>query len=447
MTKQLQSIGRVKTRALHIAYHFPPRGFVGAFRNQHIVRELDALSQEQFIITARYKEGMPLPISDNIKQKIHLLPNIDYRLFSRFLPNRKRTANAAIYSTTRKSNLARKLMDSFPTNLIFGEGGIVYIIFGVFKAIHLIKNNQITHLFSYYRSHADHIIAAVIKKIFPQLIWVADFADAPVDPTIDNVFYKDFQHRCYRKLLKNANLVTTVSKGHGQLLRKYHTQVHVLYNGIEKVSFDTPIPMVSKHFTITYTGSLYGKRDPSALFAVLRDMLAAQKLLASDLRLVYAGKDHHVWERYLKKYQLEAYAETHQHLSQQAAQRLQRASQINLLLSWANPKINGWLTYKLYEYLLADRPILSVVTGSTDQELEEMIGQFNNGLVFYPQKEPIAQMQQFITAHYEVWQVQGHTTNTVSLKGLVHYEWKNQVRRLWTKLVKQRVLVQKVGRI
>ncbi|MFK7935707.1 MAG: hypothetical protein AB8G22_19490 [Saprospiraceae bacterium] len=441
MTQQTNTLQKAQVRSMHIAYHAPPRGFVGSLRNGHIIKELDKFNQEQIVLTARFKDGMPLELLSNTNTTIYQLINLDYRLFSRLLPKRQRTSTAN-YSNAPKSAWSRKLMDSFPTNLLFGEGGFLYVVCGIILGIYLIKKQGITHLFSYYRCHADLLIAAALKRCFPQLKWIADFADTPIDPAINNVFFKAFQQRCYQKLLRPAEFITTVSKSHGQLLRAFHPRVHLLYNGIEKLATNTPktTTNANQYFTITYTGSLYGKRDPRPLFAALQNMIADKMLLIRDLRLVYAGKDHQQWDSYIKQFKLTEAAITHQHLSPTAARQLQQDSQINLLLSWANPQVNGWLTYKLYEYLLANRPILSIVTGSTDAELEAVIGRFNSGLVYYPQQYDELCLRQFITYQYEQWQLNGQTKNTTSLRGLERYEWRQQVARLWTRVAQQQVL-------
>ncbi|MEL7021267.1 MAG: hypothetical protein AAGK47_06660, partial [Bacteroidota bacterium] len=122
MIKHSRKLAREEVRILHIAYHVAPKGLVGALRNSHIIKELSAYSEKQIVLTARYKEGMPIDLLDEVPVTIKQIPNLDYRLASRLLPA-TRTKKEPSYHTTLKTSWTRQLMDSFPTNILLGEGG------------------------------------------------------------------------------------------------------------------------------------------------------------------------------------------------------------------------------------------------------------------------------------------------------------------------------------
>jgi hypothetical protein len=67
----------------------------------------------------------------------------------------------------------------------------------------------------------------------------------------------------------------------------------------------------------------------------------------------------------------------HGHIELQDAWALQQKSHVNLLFSWSKQDSKGILTAKVYEYLGARRPILAIMEGEEEKELEEMISDYH----------------------------------------------------------------------
>ena len=304
---------------------------------------------------------------------IHEVNRLDYRLLSEKV-SRNKDLNDRINAKRagRTFGWSRKLLDSYPGNLIWGEGGWLYIRNVLRKARQLVREEGISHVYSSFRPLADHYIAYRLKKEFPQLIWIADFRDLPVDRNRENVFFPGWQDRRYRDIFEKADFLITVSEGLRKRLLDYHDHVLVVRNGMRRL-FLPDNPTLPDAFTITYTGSLYPKlQDPSAFFASLRELISSGQLPENEVRLVYAGKDHRIWNGYLREYGLEAISVVRGKVSLTESIRLQHESHVNLLLTWSGPHSGGVLTGKLSEYLAAGRPVLCLVNGGRDEELEEI---------------------------------------------------------------------------
>ncbi len=202
-------------KLLAISYYFPPMGTVAFLRNWHIIKYLSEDFEETEVITIK---NVSIPLEDDIQTdftSIHRVFNFDYRNLSNLLSNKdsniRNTANSKSNSTAVR--LLRKSLESFPTNLIYGEGGFFYITSAILKGIKLIKQKKITHIFSSYRPIADHVIAYNLKLIFPKLVWIADYKDFPIHQNGDNVYLKNLQFAFHRKIISKADVVTTVSDG------------------------------------------------------------------------------------------------------------------------------------------------------------------------------------------------------------------------------------------
>jgi len=212
----------------------------------------------------------------------------------------------------------------------------------------------------------------LLKRRFPHLVWVADFRDLHVDPVLNNVVWPSFQKRCNRWVLRRADVVSTVSEGLKASLREVHGNVVVLRNGIGQYE-KTALPPY-RRFTISYTGSLYpGLQNPLPLFKALQRLVGEHPEWGKKLQLRYAGKDHLIWRKWVDAAGLSSIAHTDDYLPLAQAREIQQRSHLNLLLSWSQPGSRGVLTCKLYEYMAAGRPVLGLVNGEGEDELESYV--------------------------------------------------------------------------
>ena len=86
--------------------------------------------------------------------------------------------------------------------------------------------------------------------------------------------------------------------------------------------------------------------------------------------------------------------------------RVQAAAQINLLLSWNSPGLQGILTSKVFEYLQARVPILALVNGAKDLELEELLQRYSPASTIAYPHDDVQQLKDFIFLHYQNWRAE-----------------------------------------
>ena len=417
-----------KKGLLMIAYYFPPIKSMGSIRNYNIAKQFKKYFSSVHVAVSKNKHLLPqdaLPCSDfNIIE----LPTLDYRTLSNLKKNKQ-----VHYSEETKSGFlgatAVKALNSFPFNLIIGEGGIIYSMAGFFKCMRLIKKYNITHIYSSFRPYSDHFTAYLLKSYFPKLIWIADFRDIHIDPLKDNVYLESYQHWCNKWILSKANAVCTVSKGTKVHIAKYVKDVYVLPNGIHDLLKPSAQGKTFEKFTISYTGSMYGrKRNPELLLKVLEKLIKTGTIDANKIEIIHAGKDAGIWKEWIKSYGLEKIFNNKDLIPMAEAVDIQHNSHINLLLSFAIPEVTGGLTGKLYEYFAAKRPIVLIINGSQDEEFEEIFEELNAGIVTYHQnpKDEFL-LEQFVLSHYKQWLQTGEVKASIREEILEKYEWDNMI--------------------
>jgi len=387
---------------LMIHYYFPPAHTVAGVRLANFYREALGYFGSVHVLASRNRRFFPQDSSlETGCPNITALPAYDLRWLAHWKSSKPALLSAAARRRPSVQFLQR-LLNSFPFNLLIGDGGAYYIYRGYRAGCRLVREESITHLFSSYRPYADHFIAYLLKRRFPQLVWIADFRDLQYDPALRQVFWPRFQRWCNRWVLQRADVVSTVSEGLKEALEQVHSRGIVLRNGIGQYerAEQPPFP----RFTIAYTGSLYPEVQSAApLFRTLQRLMTEGRIQASHIRLRYAGKDRAVWENWMTRYGLQAISEADDLLPLRQARAIQQRAHLNLLLSWSQPGSRGILTGKLYEYLAAGRPILCLLNASApDPDWEGVFRPLPHCLLHLTGDHP-NDVQSFLLRYYRAW--------------------------------------------
>lgn len=390
-------------RLLMAHYYFPPAHTAAGVRLANFYREAQPYFSQTHVITSANRRFFPQdPSLETGCRQITEIAAYDLRWLRHQLRRRPLPHLSASARRRPLVQLLQRLSQSFPSNLLIGDGGLYYLYRGYQEGCRLVRQHGITHLFSSYRPYADHLIAYWLKRRFPHLVWIADFRDLQVDPVLQHSFWPAFQWWCNRQVLKRAEVVSTVSEGLKTTLRAHHPNVLVLPNGIGKYERTEQPPL--PQFTIAYTGSLYpGAQSAAPLLNTLQQLISDGQLSPKNLCLRYAGKDRAIWEDWVAQHGLQHLSEATGLRPLREARSLQQRAHINLLLSWSKPGSQGILTGKLYEYLAAGRPVLALLNApSAGPEWQQVFAGLPHSQLHTSGDHPEA-LRAFVLAHYHAW--------------------------------------------
>ncbi|MDZ7877814.1 MAG: glycosyltransferase [Saprospiraceae bacterium] len=427
-----------QTRLLCLLYYFPPIKSVAVNRNWSIVRYLQPYFTDTFVFTTQNNRVLAQEARDTEGVKITPIPTFDYRTLTAWLkPNRSEMHHDEGAKSNPIVRLAIRLLDSFPFNLLFHEGGIFYTIICFWRAVCLIRREKITHIYSSFRPMSDHFTAHLLKIVFPHLVWIADFRDLHIDPLYQMPIGQPFQHWCNKRLLRRANLVTTVSEGLAVHLRAYHPNVYALRNGVHLDSSKITQPTYTHtslseypKFTLAYTGSMWiDERDPTLLLKIVKKLADEGILTPENTQIVYAGKDTAVWQTWISRYHLDSFFNSYGLVSSQKAVEIQNTTHLNILLTSALPNYGGILTGKFFEYLAACKPVLVLINGAQDLEFEQIITDLEAGIVAYNDRSE-AELRAFILKLFGEWQATGTVKPTIRHERLKELSWEATIAKL-----------------
>jgi len=186
-----------------------------------------------------------------------------------------------------------------------------------------------------------------------------------------------------RALKHCAGLVTVTKTWADHLKATRKVPVEFVMNGYDPADFKTGAQKNynNNKITLLYAGYLYGgTRDPSVAFEALGRL--GDK--AQDFTiLLYTPKGradlNDRQNMLIKKYGLEQLVVCNTYISQKQLLEIQQQVDVLMLLRWDHPSENGVIAGKLFEYIGANKPVLSL--GSTTGEAADIIRDNSFGLV------------------------------------------------------------------
>lgn len=195
-------------------------------------------------------------------------------------------------------------------------------------------------------------------------LWIADFRDLWTDNHSFPGLYPFImrERMLERRVLAQADVVTTVSEPLGEQLRRAGTrQVEVIYNGhfereIEPVPSERVFPDDGLR-RIVYTGSIYPRQqDCGPIFAALVSL--GEK--ARRFRVVVAGSGQPHWQSVAEQHGVAHLFEHRGPVPRPMSLAMQRDADALLAVEFAGT-CDGVLSGKIFEYLASRAPI--IVTG------------------------------------------------------------------------------------
>ncbi len=377
---------------LFIAYYYPPVNAIGAVRAAKFAKYLPAFGWEPVVLTRQW-EGADLPDVPGVRV-VRTAYQDRLRFFRRGSGGPQAepppTAPAASGVAGLRSRLRRLVSFWLKEAIAYPDEFIGWKPLALQAARQVIEQDNIALIFSTATPFTSHLVAAQLHREYG-LPWVADFRDPwTQSPVWHHSWLRTRVERgLERRTMRRADLLATVSHPWAEGLGRFHGKpVAVIPNGYDEDDYAGPPPPLTPDFTITYTGRLYaetyrrahaeGRRDPTPLFAAVRELVAAGEIDPARFKIRFYGpeQDRLLVLALAGQHGLQGVVSHEGEVAFPEAVCRQRESTVLLLLNWQSArnsfKEQGWFTAKVYEYFGARRPILALPChGGVDALLRE----------------------------------------------------------------------------
>lgn len=367
-------------KVLIITYYWPPAGGSGVQRWLKFAKYLQDFDIEPIVYTVDNPnyDVVDTSLENEIPDSITVLKQ------PIFEPNnfikKKKVATANVSSNP---SFIQKSLQYIRGNYFIPDARKFWVKPSVKYLTSYLKSNPVDVVITTGPPHSMHLIGMRLKQKLG-VKWLADFRDP-----MSNLFYnKDLLlttkskiklNQLEKEILSKADVVVTVSNHLQKEFQKYRTKVEVITNGYDNEVLIEQTYSLDKKFTLSHIGLLPTQSNPIVLWQVLKEILSENEEFAQDLQLNFIGNSSKQIIDSLKDFDLLNHASIIDYVAHSEAIRLQKKSQVLLLLIPQVKGSEGIITGKVFEYITSNRPILALVPKGSD--LIEIIEGTNTGSV------------------------------------------------------------------
>ena len=393
-------------RVLIIAYYWPPAGGPGVQRWLKFVTYFREFGIEPIVYTP---ENPHYPLIDEniineVPEGIEIIKfpiKEPYRFAQLFSKKKTKQISSGII-TKKQPSIVERVMLWIRGNYFIPDARIGWVKPSVKYLKEYIKQNNIDAIITTGPPHSMHLIGLELKRKL-SITWIADFRD----PWTTIHYHKSLQlsdssekkHKQLEKeVLQNADCVVVTSPNTKIEFKEVTDQpIEVITNGYDTNHIVTND--LDEKFTLVHIGSLLSGRNPEVLWKVLSELCLKNESFANDFKLKLIGAVSNEVIDSLKKHQLVENTEVVGYVSHQEALQYQHNAQMLLLIEMDTAETRSIIPGKLFEYLLAKRPIVAL--GPEGSDIEAIISETNSGRFFNYNDE--LQLKKEIAFSYQLY--------------------------------------------
>jgi glycosyltransferase involved in cell wall biosynthesis len=350
------------------------------------VKYLPGFGWEPVVLTV--KENASFPVRDESLQAeipegvtVVRTPLFEPYGFYRKLTGRSKGESLDIAANTDGRNSpGEKFSEWIRSTFFIPDARIFWKHRAVREGMKIIHRHGIHAVLSSAPPYTCHLIGRDLKRR-SGLPWAADFRDSWVDwlsAPSRRLLSRKIDLAMEGSVLGEADRILHATRGVRADLFSRHPSLEedkweYLPNGYDSGDFSGPSPPPrTDRFILTYTGSLYGKRNPRVLLEALDRMTAEKPGLKEKLLVRFVGRVHEsIAEEFGRFGEM---IETIPYVDHAQSIGLLRDSSALLLIVDDAPQSAGIVTGKLYEYIGSGKPILALAPAGEAADLVFSLG-------------------------------------------------------------------------
>lgn len=345
-------------KILILAYRYPPQSGIGSVRPSKLVKYLTADGYSPDVISVCHGSAP----DDGVIRIPH------GRLAEKLLSRRRTPAAPQAGESPRRKSPVSAVKKSVH-NLIYHYYISIdyYLNFKKYYRSHRFDFEKYDVVLSTALPAAVIFCAQYLKKKLPRVRWICDFRDPLVCPEQFPRWENRINRFLQNRACKKADTVVTVSEGFFARICSecFSDKSYIIPNGFDREDIAEISSVPDTGFSFAYTGVLYGsKRDLSPLFTALNELCSEGKIDIDDISLLYAGTEGTIFKNAAEKSGLGGCVTDLGLVSREESIKLQRSSRFLILATWNTPAEQGVFPGKILEYMVCERPVIALVSGS-----------------------------------------------------------------------------------
>lgn len=423
--------GKDKKKVLIICYYWPPAGGPGVQRWLKFVKYLSDFDIHPIVYIP---ENPNYPIIDHslmaeIPAETTILkhPIKEPYKFAEFLSKKdSKTISSGLITKEKEQSLIELLMLYIRGNYFIPDARKAWVRPSVKFLTDYLKNEPIDTVITTGPPHSLHLIGLQLKEQLG-INWIADFRD----PWTTIGYHKKLKlgkeairkhEQLETKVLANADHILVTSEStKKEFSTKSSRPITVITNGYDQQQF-LKEPK-DQSFSLSHIGSLLSERNPKNLWTILGELINENEEFKQEFRLKLIGVVSEEVLSDIQKFIPLENIEIIGYVDHKEALKLQKRSQLLLLIEIDSEETKAIIPGKLFEYMVAETPILSI--GPTSTDVERLITSTNTGRYFY--YDASHELKEYLLSCYLAYKASNLKVHPI---GLQQYHRKELTKKL-----------------
>ncbi len=389
---------------LVITYYWPPAGGPGVQRWLKFITYFRGFGIEP---TVYIPENPHYPLQDEsllseVPKGITIIKQLikEPYGFAKIFSKKKTKQVSSGIITNKKQSVLEKLMLWVRGNFFIPDARVGWVKPSVAYLEKYISENNIDTIITTGPPHSLHLIGMQLKEK-TGIKWLADFRD----PWTTIHYHKSLRlskssHEKHkeleRKVLNKADqIVVTSQNTKNEFSTLTNKPIEVITNGYE--ASNNIQTQLDTQFTLVHIGSLLSNRNPKILWKVLSEISKENKDFKTNLQLKLVGIVGEEIIDSIQEFGLSENSKIIGYVSHKEALLFQYNAQVLLLVEMDTPETKAIIPGKLFEYMVARRPIIAL--GPDGSDVETILTETNSGNYFLYSEEKKLKAQ--ILTYYE----------------------------------------------
>jgi hypothetical protein len=361
-------------KVLIVSYYFPPSGGPGVQRVLKFVKYLPEFGWQPVVLTVQDADYPARDESLLAEIPRHAMVRRT-KIFEPYQLYRRLTGKAAdapvdvenIPQVGRKKSLAESMAEFVRSTFFIPDARIGWYPYAVPVGRRIIREQQIDAIYSSSPPYTTAVIARKIHQV-TGVPWIAGFRDPWTGflSTPDRWWIpRLIDEYLERSVFHDASRIEAAWRG---ILKDILTKMPdlnpaklaYLPNGFDRDDYTSHAPPQNQRFTVTYTGSMYGKRNPATFLQAVEELVREAKVDPRMIYLRFIGRFGSEVRDMLQRSAIRDSVEIVSYLPHSKSVEALLASDALLLIVDEAAGSDEIVPGKVFEYIGADRPIIAL---------------------------------------------------------------------------------------
>lgn len=411
--------GERPRQLLLLTQHFPPSGEVAGRVTARLLRHLAAFGWQTTVLTIA-EQSIVGPIDRGAYTDVLASVPVERvarwpRVLDLLVKARRRGARSAAapaaasaaapagFSWSADAGRSRLLR-----YLTFPDNKTGWVAPAVLRARQLLRAQPFDALLTISPPHSTHLAGLALKRLFPELPWVAQLHDPWVSfdaPPSDWALARGASYLERQVVTVADEVLLATDEARSRYLARYPElppgKLGVLVNGYDPADFPAPKPAPTaaagasaRPLRFVHLGTIYGGRDPLPFLSGVASLIAAGAIDRRDVQIELIGDCEPLAavNAAVAAGGLEGVVTVTGQIDHAQALARMLAADVLLLLAQGQP---CQIPAKLYEYLHTGKFVLAFTDGASARVIEET----GAGRVVAPGQDPAPALREIVALH------------------------------------------------